>query len=193
VRWWTEIDPMEDNSGGAPQEEVKNSAKVFAPNLTKSDQVNKVLAEGMNEKDEFLYANGGGAEALWNLIDLEAQQKGSPQCSKVGGSNDVARGTKGEIGKQLANSRVPAADSMTSAQKKQGQMVLFDGAHQPADPHVKQSLRPLLQQLSAIKMSASAYRKLFSRETTPINISFNAKMLFFTFKKLTTFSIYCLM
>jgi hypothetical protein len=51
---------------------------VFAPNLTKSDQVNKVLAEGMNEKDEFLYANGGGAEALWKLIYLEAQQNGSP-------------------------------------------------------------------------------------------------------------------
>jgi hypothetical protein len=68
---------------------------VFAPNLTKSDQVNKVLAEGMNEKDELLYANGGGAEALWKLIYLEAQQNGSPQCSKVGGSKDVARGTRG--------------------------------------------------------------------------------------------------
>jgi len=50
VRRWTEIDPTEINIGGDNQEEVRTSTKVFAPNLTKSDEVNKVLAEGMNEK-----------------------------------------------------------------------------------------------------------------------------------------------
>lgn len=28
------------------------------------------LVEGMTERDEFLYANGGGAKALWKLIDI---------------------------------------------------------------------------------------------------------------------------
>ena len=56
--------------------------------------MNKVLAEGMTEKDEFLYANGGGAEALWKLIDLEAQNKGSPQNSIAGGSNAGAHMAK---------------------------------------------------------------------------------------------------
>lgn len=72
VRWWTEIDPTEVITNEDTREEARTDPKVFAPNLTKSDQVNKVLAEGMNEKDEFLYANGGGAQALWKLIDLEA-------------------------------------------------------------------------------------------------------------------------
>ena len=96
VRWWIKIDPTEVTDGGANQEEVRTNTKVFAPKLTKSDQVNKVLAEEMTEKDEFLYANGRGAEALWKLIDLEAQHKGDPQVYRVGGNKVGARGTRGE-------------------------------------------------------------------------------------------------
>lgn len=70
---------------GPNQEEVKTRTKIFVSNLTKSDQVNKVLVEGMTEKDEFMYANGGGAEAMWKLIELETQQKVSLQNSKAGG------------------------------------------------------------------------------------------------------------
>ena len=66
------------------------------------------------------------------------------------------------------------ADNNKVAHGKQGQMVLFDVAYQQPTPPAKQSLRPSLQQSSAIKMSASAYRKLFTKETTPINVSFNA-------------------
>jgi len=95
VRWWTEINPTEITPGGASQEEVKTSTKIFALNLTKLDQVNKVLTIGMTKKDEFLYANGGGAEALWKLIDLEAQHTGTPQTSKAGGNKGGARGDKG--------------------------------------------------------------------------------------------------
>lgn len=65
----------EEINGGSKKEEVTTKKKIFAPNLTKSDQINQALAEGMTENDEFLYENGGGAEALWKLIDLEAQQK----------------------------------------------------------------------------------------------------------------------
>lgn len=96
VRWWTEIDPTEIPTSRPKQKEVHLGKKLFAPNLTKSDEVNKKLAEGMNEKDEFLYANGGGAEALWKLMELEAQKGDSPQSSKVGGGVDEARGRKKE-------------------------------------------------------------------------------------------------
>jgi len=75
VRRWTKIDSTENTSGGCRKEEVKTNKKIFALNLTKSDEINQVLAEGMTEKDEFLYENWGGAEAYWKVIELEAQQK----------------------------------------------------------------------------------------------------------------------
>lgn len=56
----------------------------------------------MTEKDEFLYANGGDAEAMWKLIDLEAHQKESPQLSRVGMTK--AREEKEEGRKLLADS-----------------------------------------------------------------------------------------
>jgi len=124
------IDPTEITSGGSNQEEVKTSTEIFALNLTKSDQVNKVLAEGMTEKDEFLYANGGGAEALWKLIDLEAQHKDIPQTSRAGGFKVGVCGDKGREGKQAADSRVPHGDSQQSKHGKQGQVVLFDVSQQ---------------------------------------------------------------
>lgn len=100
VRWWTEIDPNESTSSEPRKEEVKTNTKIFAPNLTKSDQINQVLAEGMTEKDKFLYENGGGAEAMWKLIELEAQQKVSPQNSKASGKK-VTRVVTKRRGKML--------------------------------------------------------------------------------------------
>jgi hypothetical protein len=103
VRWWTEIDPAEVTIDKVNQEDVRMSTKLFALNLNKSDKVNKVLAEGMPEKDEFLYANGGGAEALWKLIELEAQHKDNPQNSRIDGSKAVAaRDGLGAANKQMA-------------------------------------------------------------------------------------------
>jgi ribonuclease BN (tRNA processing enzyme) len=37
VRWWTEIDPAKNTSGGSKKEEVKTNKFFFASNLTKSD------------------------------------------------------------------------------------------------------------------------------------------------------------
>jgi len=74
VRLWTVINPTENISGGALIEKVRTKKKNFVPNLTKSDQINQVLAEGMTEKDIFLYEGGGGAEAYLKLMEVEAQQ-----------------------------------------------------------------------------------------------------------------------
>lgn len=180
VRWWTEIDPTEIMANEDTREEPRTGSKVFAPNLTKSDKVNKVLAEGMNEKDEFLYANGGGAEGMWKLIELEAQQRSSPQCSKAGGAKPAARGKEVQ---QLADCRVPPGDSQASAHATQGQLVLADFVQQHAGPATNHSLRPLLQQSSAIKMTSSAYRKFFSNEGAPINVSLNNNKAVFQVQK----------
>jgi hypothetical protein len=48
-------------------------------------------------------------------------------------------------------------------------------------------LKSLLPQSSAIKMPASAYRKLFSKETAPINVSFNANNVVFQVQKVDNF------
>ena len=173
VRWWTEIDPMEINIGGPNQEEVRNNKKTFAPNLTKSDQVNKVLAEGMTEKDEFLYANGGGAKALWKLIDLEAQNKGSPQNSIAGGSNAGARVAKVGTNKQVADSRGPPVGNQQPVHANQGLLTLSGAGQQHMVPFVQQSSQQSIQHsLAAKKMSAHAYRKLFTNDSVPINVSF---------------------
>jgi len=83
----------------------------------------------------------------------------------------------------MADNTGPPGDSKKIARVNQGQLVLFDVAQQQEAPPAKQSLRPLLQQSSTIKMPASAYRKLFSKETTPINVSFNANNVVFQVQK----------
>lgn len=162
---------MEDIEIGIKSQEVGASTALFVPNLTKSDQVNKVLAEGMTEKDEFLYANGGGAEEMWKLIDLEAHQKESPQLSRVGVTK--AREEKEEGRKLLADSWVPRGNSQQTNQGQHNQVVIFNTSKQQVEPSASQTVQPLLQQSSAIKkMSAQVYRQLFAKETTPFNVSF---------------------
>lgn len=63
-------------------------------------------------------------------------------------------------------------------------MVLFDVAQQQMVPPDQQSFNPLLQQSLAInKMSAHAYRKLFTQESAPINVSFKANNVVFQVQK----------
>lgn len=187
VRWWTEIDPTEITTSGPKQKEVQFGKKLFAPNLTKSDEVNKKLAEGMNEKDEFLYANGGGAEALWKLMELEAQKRDSPQSSKVGGGADEARGSKqGELA-IMADSRGPHGGHKSAGHGKQGNLVLYNETQQQVGPHVQHnSMESTQQSLAFKKLSAQTYRKLFAQETAPINVSFNANNAVFQVQKVDT-------
>lgn len=184
VRWWTEIDPTEITTSEPKQNEVQSGKKLFAPNLTKSDEVNKKLAEGMNEKDEFLYANGGGAEALWKLIELEAQKRDNPQSSKVGGGTADVRGSKQRNLAQVVNSRGPHEGHALLAHENQGDVVVFKAANHQMAPHAQQTFMESTQQSVALKkMSAHAYRKLFAQEPAPINVSFNANNAVFQVQK----------
>jgi len=172
VRWWTEINPLEINVDGPNHKEANNNKKTFVPNLTKSDQVNRVLAEGMTEEDEFLYANGGGAEALWKLFELKAQNKGSPQHSIAGGSKAAARVVTVCKHKQVADSRGPPVGNQQQAHANQGLLALSGAGQQQVVPYGQQSSQQSFQHSLAVeKMSAHAYRKLFSTDPAPINVS----------------------
>lgn len=164
------------------------STKLFAPNLTKSDQVNKVLAEGMTEKDEFLYANGGGAEALWKLIDLEAQHRDNPQSSRAGEKG--AREGKGAGSKFVADSWVPLGNSQQTKHGQQNQVVLFNASQQQVAPPANPSFQPLLQQSSAIKkMFAQVYSNYLQRRQHLLMSLLKLLILFFRSNKWTKFSI----
>lgn len=87
IRWWTNIDPMEVHSRKNTVEEPRFREENFASNLGCSDQINKVLVEGMSEQDKFRYQCGGGTKEYLAWLEKKAQNhRMSPQQSLVGES-----------------------------------------------------------------------------------------------------------
>lgn len=58
MQWWTVVDPKDLNGKDINMEGCETSKGPFVPELTKSDQINKFLAEGMTEGDRMLCEHG---------------------------------------------------------------------------------------------------------------------------------------
>lgn len=84
VQWWTVVDPKDLNGKDINMEGCETSKGPFVPELTKSDQINKFLAEGMTEGDRMLCEHGEKSMQLLRKERIGGSYKNvSPQHSNL--------------------------------------------------------------------------------------------------------------